>query len=113
MDAASGFRPPQPPNASSRWKRPASCVGYTVEIDPQALGLEVLAFIRMSCAGQNYYRLLEYVHTLEEVRECHHLTGGDDFLLKVTTTDMADLEALLKRCFLTAIPLPALFCHHQ
>jgi len=70
--------------------------GYTIEIDREALGLEVMAFIRMSCGGQNYYRLLEFVHTLEEVRECHHLTGGDDFLLKVTTTSMADLEALIE-----------------
>lgn len=70
--------------------------GYTVQIDQEALGLEVMAFIRMSCGGQNYHRLLEYVQTLEEVRECHHLTGGDDFLLKVTTTNMADLEALIE-----------------
>lgn len=70
--------------------------GYTVHIDREALGLEVSAFIRMSCGGQNYHRLLEYVQTLEEVRECHHLTGGDDFLLKVTTTNMADLEALIE-----------------
>jgi Lrp/AsnC family transcriptional regulator, leucine-responsive regulatory protein len=70
--------------------------GYTVEIDREALGLEVLAFIRMSCPGQNYRRFLEYVQTLEEVRECHHLTGGDDFLLKVTTTSLADLEALIE-----------------
>src|SRR3974390_1158994 len=70
--------------------------GYTVEIDREALGLEVMAFIRMSCGGQNYHRLLEYVQTLEEVRECHHLTGGDDFLLKVTTTNMSDLEALIE-----------------
>jgi Lrp/AsnC family leucine-responsive transcriptional regulator len=70
--------------------------GYTVEIDREALGLEVMAFIRMSCGGQHYQRLLEYVQTLEEVRECHHLTGGDDFLLKVTTTSMADLEALIE-----------------
>jgi len=55
-----------------------------------------MAFIRMSCGGQNYHRLLEYVQTLEEVRECHHLTGDDDFLLKVTTTSMADLEALIE-----------------
>src|SRR5215472_1871113 len=53
---------------------------YTVEIDREALGLEVLAFIQ----------------SLEEVRECHHLTGGDDLLLKVTTTSMADLEALIE-----------------
>jgi len=69
---------------------------YTVQIDPESLGLEVMAFIRMSCDGQNYHRLIEYVQTLEEVRECHHLTGGDDFLLKVTTTNMADLEALIE-----------------
>jgi Lrp/AsnC family leucine-responsive transcriptional regulator len=70
--------------------------GYTVEIDREALGLEVMAFIRMSCGGQHYHRLIDYVQTLEEVRECHHLTGGDDFLLKVTTTSMADLEALIE-----------------
>lgn len=70
--------------------------GYTVEIDREALGLEVMAFIRMRCGGQNYRCLLEYVQTLEEVRECHHLTGSDDFLLKVTTIDMADLEALIE-----------------
>jgi Lrp/AsnC family leucine-responsive transcriptional regulator len=70
--------------------------GYTVDVDREALGLEVLAFIRMSCGGQNYYRLLEYIQTLEEVRECHHLTGGDDLLLKVTTTSLTDLEALIE-----------------
>jgi Lrp/AsnC family transcriptional regulator, leucine-responsive regulatory protein len=70
--------------------------GFTVEIDREALGLDVMAFIRMSCPGQHYHRFIEYVQTLEEVRECHHLTGGDDFLLKVTTTSMADLEALIE-----------------
>jgi Lrp/AsnC family leucine-responsive transcriptional regulator len=70
--------------------------GFTVEIDREALGLEVLAFIRMSCPGQHYHRFIDYAQTLEEVRECHHLTGGDDFLLKVTTTSMADLEALIE-----------------
>lgn len=69
---------------------------YSVGIDREALGLEVLAFIRMSCPGQNYHRFLDYVQTLEEVRECHHLTGGDDFLLKVTTTNLGDLEALIE-----------------
>ena len=70
--------------------------GYTVDIDREALGLEVMAFIRMSCPGQNYRRFIEYAQSLEEIRECHHLTGGDDFLLKVTTMSMADLEALIE-----------------
>ena len=70
--------------------------GYTVEIDREALGLEVLAFVRMTCDGQHYRRMIEFVKTLEEVRECHHLTGGDAFLLKVTTSSMAALEALIE-----------------
>lgn len=70
--------------------------GYTIEMDREALGLEVLAFIRMTCEGQHYYRLMEFIDSLEEVRECHHLTGGDAFLLKVTTTSMSALEALIE-----------------
>jgi Lrp/AsnC family leucine-responsive transcriptional regulator len=82
--------------------------GYTIEIDREALGLEVMAFIRMSCGGQNYHRLLEYVQTLEEVRECHHLTGSDDLLLKVTTTSMADLEALIEALLAYGNPVTSL-----
>ena len=82
--------------------------GYSVEIDVEALGLEVMAFIRMSCGGQNYHRLLEFICTLEEVRECHHLTGGDDLLLKVTTTSMADLEALIEALLPYGTPVTSL-----
>lgn len=81
---------------------------YTVEIDREALGLEVMAFIRMSCNGMQYHRLLEYVQTLEEVRECHHLTGGDDLLLKVTTTNMNDLEALIEALLPYGTPVTSL-----
>ena len=57
---------------------------------------------------EHYHRLLDYVQTLEEVRECHHLTGGDDFLLKVTTTTMADLEALIEALLPYGIPVTSL-----
>jgi len=82
--------------------------GYTVEIDREALGLGVMAFIRMSCNGMNYHRLLNFVQTLEEVRECHHLTGGDDLLLKVTTTNMNDLEALIEALLPYGTPVTSL-----
>lgn len=81
---------------------------YTIEIDREALGLEVLAFIRMSCNGQHYHRLLDFVQTLEEVRECHHLTGGDDLLLKVTTRSMGDLEALIEALLPYGTPITSL-----
>jgi Lrp/AsnC family transcriptional regulator, leucine-responsive regulatory protein len=81
---------------------------YTVEIDREALGLDVMAFIRMNCNGMNYHRLLEFVQSLEEVRECHHLTGGDDLLLKVTTTSMNDLEALIEALLPYGTPVTSL-----
>lgn len=81
---------------------------FTVEIDREALGLEVMAFIRMSCNGHQYHRVLEFVQTLEEVRECHHLTGGDDLLLKVTTTNMNDLEALIEALLPYGTPITSL-----
>jgi Lrp/AsnC family transcriptional regulator, leucine-responsive regulatory protein len=81
---------------------------YTVEMDREALGLEVMAFIRMSCNGMQYHRLLDFVQTLEEVRECHHLTGGDDLLLKVTTTNMNDLEALIEALLPYGTPVTSL-----
>jgi Lrp/AsnC family transcriptional regulator, leucine-responsive regulatory protein len=81
---------------------------YTVDIDREALGLEVMAFIRMSCNGHQYHRVLEFVQTLEEVRECHHLTGGDDLLLKVTTTNMSDLEALIEALLPYGTPITSL-----
>ena len=81
---------------------------YTVEIDREALGLEVMAFIRMSCNGLQYHRLLDFVQKLEEVRECHHLTGGDDLLLKVTTNNMNDLEALIEALLPYGTPVTSL-----
>ncbi|MDE3201766.1 MAG: Lrp/AsnC family transcriptional regulator [Acidobacteriota bacterium] len=82
--------------------------GYSVDVDMEALGLEVMAFIRMSCGGTNYHRVIEFIKTLEEVRECHHLTGGDDLLLKVTTTSMADLEALIEALLPYGTPVTSL-----
>ncbi len=81
---------------------------YSVDVDMEALGLEVMAFIRMSCGGTNYHRVIDFIKTLEEVRECHHLTGGDDLLLKVTTTSMADLEALIEALLPYGTPVTSL-----
>src|SRR5436853_1802779 len=46
--------------------------GYRVEIDREALGLPIMAVIRMSCDGAMYRPFLKAVQTLESVIECHH-----------------------------------------
>src|SRR5215831_14230888 len=56
--------------------------GYRVEIDREALGLPILAVIRLSCDGAMYRPFLKAVPSLESVIECHHVAGGDAFILK-------------------------------
>src|SRR5947207_15337666 len=41
--------------------------GYRVEIDREALGLPVLAIIRLSCDGAMYRPFLKAVHSFENV----------------------------------------------
>jgi Lrp/AsnC family leucine-responsive transcriptional regulator len=78
--------------------------GYTIDIDREALGLPILAYIRMTCEGQRYQPFLKFVHTLAEVRECHHVTGGEAFFLQVTTASIAELERTIERLLPYGIP---------
>src|SRR6202049_3230744 len=70
--------------------------GYRAEIDLTALGYSVTAFVRLTCEGHRYRQFLKFLPTLQSVQECHHLTGGDAFLLKVMLSSVAELEALIE-----------------
>lgn len=82
--------------------------GYTVDIDRAALGLPILAVIRMTCDGTHYHPFVKFVKTLGEVRVCHHVTGGDAFFLEVTSPSMEDLERLIERLLPYGIPTTSL-----
>lgn len=78
--------------------------GYSVEIDREALGLPILAIVRMTCDGPRYRPFLKFVKELPEVRECHHVTGGDAFFLQVTAASIAELEQVIERLLPYGIP---------
>jgi len=82
--------------------------GYTVDIDRAALGLPILAVIRMTCDGTHYHPFVKFVKTLGEVRVCHHVTGGDAFFLEVTSRSMEELERLIERLLPYGIPTTSL-----
>jgi Lrp/AsnC family leucine-responsive transcriptional regulator len=71
--------------------------GYRADLDLPALGLAITAFIRMTCDGPRYQPFLKFLKTLDPVLECHHLTGGDAFLLKVVLASTAELEHLIEK----------------
>jgi Lrp/AsnC family leucine-responsive transcriptional regulator len=69
--------------------------GYHAEVDPAALGYGVTAFIRLTTSTDKYPRVLELAQRLPEIRECHHVTGGEAFILKVLATSIPHLESLI------------------
>jgi Lrp/AsnC family leucine-responsive transcriptional regulator len=71
--------------------------GYHADLDLKALGLTITAFIRMTCDGPRYQPFLKFLKTLDPIQECHHLTGGDAFLLKVALSSTDELERLIEK----------------
>jgi Lrp/AsnC family leucine-responsive transcriptional regulator len=71
--------------------------GYRADINLQALGLTITAFVRLTCEGTRYKPFLKFLPTLSAVQECHHLTGNDAFLLKLCLSSMQELEDLIEK----------------
>jgi Lrp/AsnC family leucine-responsive transcriptional regulator len=78
--------------------------GYRVEIDREALGLPILAIIRMSCDGARYRPFLKAVKGFPNVVECHHVAGGDAFILKVVAHSVEELEGLVEKLLEHGVP---------
>jgi Lrp/AsnC family leucine-responsive transcriptional regulator len=71
--------------------------GYTARIDPQALGLGLLAFVFVrSEEGLGAPETERALAALPEVQELHHVAGEDCFLVKVRLADTAALGRLLR-----------------
>lgn len=72
--------------------------GYHAAVDARRLGKDVTAFIGVSI---NHPRRLgqfeKIVESLDDVLECHHVTGQHALLLKVKTHNTSSLEQLISR----------------
>jgi Lrp/AsnC family leucine-responsive transcriptional regulator len=70
--------------------------GYAVLIAPDAVGFPLTAFVSVTLAGPEHRRaFLTRVAELPEIQECHHVTGDDDYLLKLRCRGASDLDRLL------------------
>ena len=71
--------------------------GYRAEVDPAALGLPVVAFIRITATGELCTALARVIHEFPEVLECHRVTGEEAFIAKVVLRSVTHLERLIDR----------------
>ena len=68
---------------------------YTVRFNREMLGLKLLVFVQVWLEHAGASKAKEYLISLPQVLECHHIAGDYDLLLKVLVKDTSDLEELL------------------
>jgi len=79
--------------------------GYAAQVDPQAVGLGLQAFVRVQLAKHEaaaIERFVGQVNAWEEVVACHALTGDMDYLMHVYVTDLEHFSRFLLDGLLTA-----------
>ena len=69
--------------------------GYQAEIAPESLGYTLMAFMRLTAPATRYDQVIAKAKRIPEVLECHHVAGGDSFLLKLLARDVKHLERLI------------------
>ena len=69
---------------------------WTAIVSPAAVGAGVTAFVEIFMEHPRFEAsFLKRVMSLDEVLECHHVTGEFSLLLKVRVADMESLQDLL------------------
>jgi Lrp/AsnC family leucine-responsive transcriptional regulator len=69
---------------------------YTAVVDPNSVDHDVTAFVEVFIEHPRFEpAFIKQVLALDEVQECHHITGEFSLLLKVRVRDMKALEQLL------------------
>jgi len=74
--------------------------GYHADLDPVSLGYQITFFALVGLESQKEAVLSAFeqrVRDWPEVRECHMIRGGGDFLLRLVARDTAHENALTSR----------------
>lgn len=69
---------------------------FSVVVDEKKVGYSILAFVFIGIEALEDCNQFEMqMREIEEVQECHHVTGAFNYLIKVLSPDMESLEKLL------------------
>jgi len=69
-------------------------LGYHAELDAAKVGMPITAFIRISVVGELLQRIIGIAANLDEVLECHRVTGTDSVVIKVGVSSVEQLQEL-------------------
>jgi len=69
---------------------------YVAVMDPRSVGMSITAFVEVFIEHPRHEAVfIERLLEMDEVLECHHVTGEFSLLLKVRVRDMDGLQQLL------------------
>lgn len=71
---------------------------FTVEADPLAFGQDVLAFVFVALnyeAGEAAFK--DFIAACPNVLDCHHVTGGWSYLIKIRVATLSGVEDFLQQ----------------
>lgn len=69
--------------------------GYTVTVDPRALGLPLSAWLRVRPIPGQLRKVAEVLRGLAEIVECDRVTGEDCYIARAHVRSVEDLEVLI------------------
>jgi Lrp/AsnC family leucine-responsive transcriptional regulator len=79
-------------------------MGYRAEVNPEKIGFQVAAFIRIGLEHDVVPRLESLFKEIPEIIECHRVTGDDSLILKVYVTSISHLESVIQRIMPYGMP---------
>jgi Lrp/AsnC family leucine-responsive transcriptional regulator len=71
---------------------------YVALLDPTTVGVGTHTFVEVRLSGHTKKNVTEFIETaqkMDEIMECHHVTGDADFLLKIAVKDIPAYENLV------------------
>ena len=96
MAEAVGLTAPSVHERIRKLERGGYIRGYVALLDERKLGHDITAFVEIFIEHPQFEAgFIESVKDLDEVLECHHITGEFSLLLKVRVTDMGAFRRLL------------------
>ncbi len=101
-----GMSPPPTLERVKKLERNNYITKYVALVDPHKVGISCFTYVEVTLVRHGVEalgRLTEALVAMDEVLECHHITGEADFLLKVATKDIPAYEDFIIHK-LTALP---------
>jgi Lrp/AsnC family transcriptional regulator, leucine-responsive regulatory protein len=89
------------PSASDRLRKleeQGIVTGYHAKLDAKRLGRDITAFVVVTVdSSRHFHAFVEHASGIDEILECHAVTGTGTHLLKVRTENTGSLERLLAK----------------